>query len=83
MILTNHTSSVMSAAFSPDGRILASGSHAETLILGDVSLESWQARACRIANRNFTRAKWQQYLGDEQYQATCLGLPLEAQAETD
>ena len=52
-----------------------------TIFLWDVSLESWQDRACRIANRNLTRAEWKQYIGDiEPYRATCSGLPLEEEA---
>jgi predicted amidohydrolase len=70
--LTGHTKSVVSVAFSPDGKILASGSDDNTLILWDVSLKSWQDRACRIANRNLTRAEWKQYIGDiAPYRATC------------
>jgi WD40 repeat protein len=67
---------VFSVAFSPDGTILASGSGNSTVILWNVSLESWQARACRIANRNLTLEEWKQYLGDEPYHETCPGKPL-------
>ncbi|MFQ5858691.1 MAG: WD40 repeat domain-containing protein, partial [Anaerolineae bacterium] len=69
--LAGHTDVVWSVAFSPDGQSLASGSDDTTIMLWDVSLESWQARACSIANRNLTRAEWRQYLGDEPYRETC------------
>ena len=76
-LLTEHGASVFSLVFSLDGKLLASGSFDGTITLWDVSFESWQARACRIANRNLTRVEWEQYLGAEQYHVTCLGLPLE------
>jgi tetratricopeptide (TPR) repeat protein len=45
------------------------------VLLWDVSLASWHAQACRLANRNYTRAEWQHYLGAEPYQQTCPALP--------
>ena len=45
--------------------------------LTDATRKSWQARACERANRNLTRAEWQNYFGDEPYRATCPGLPLD------
>jgi WD40 repeat protein len=82
--LTGHTRSVESVAFSADGKLLTSGSDDKTLRSWDVSFDSWQARACRIANRNFTRTEWEQYIGDiEPYRATCPRLPLEEKAAVE
>jgi WD40 repeat protein len=67
---------VLSAAFSPDGRSLATGNDRGAVMLWDVGYESWQARACRRANRNMTREEWNQYMGsDVPYQCTCPDLP--------
>jgi len=64
-----------SIAFSPDGKILASGDRENTIVLWDLDPAVWQAQACRIANRNLTREEWKQYLGDEPYEVPCPGLP--------
>ncbi len=73
--LAGHKSSVLSVAFSHDGRTLVSGSGDTYLILWDISVESWKAHACRIANRNLTPDEWRQYLPDEPYRKTCTDLP--------
>jgi len=73
---TGHRSQVSSVTFSPGGKILASGGGDNAIILWDIDLESWQARACSIANRNLTHAEWQQYLGNEPYRPTCSNLPV-------
>jgi WD40 repeat protein len=72
--LSGHVGIVRSVAFSRDGSSLASGSDDGAVILwdGDVSTASWQRRACHIANRNLSRAEWDQYIGpDVPYQDTC------------
>lgn len=72
----SHTGDLKTLAFSPNGRFLASGSGDGGIILWDVDFESWQARACRIANRNLTMEEWDQYMGtDTPYQRTCPDLP--------
>lgn len=72
--LIGHSSAVDSVIFSPDGRTLVSGSLDGTIVLWDVSLEAWQARACCTANRNLTLKEWQQFVGDEPCQPTCPNL---------
>jgi hypothetical protein len=65
-------STVDSVAFSPSGGMLASSCSSEGIIaLWDVSPDSWQERACGLANRNLSLEEWKRYLEDEPYQATC------------
>jgi WD40 repeat protein len=59
-----HISTIRRLAFSPDGRQLASIGHNQVFVW-DVDPESWRQRACRIANREFTRAEWNRFLPGE------------------
>lgn len=68
---TGHRDVAWVLSFSPDGKTLASGGRDGSIIIWDIDLESWITRACDIANRNFTLAEWQLYLGKEEYHETC------------
>ena len=72
--LRGHSAEVSSIAFSPDGRTLATGSWDQSVILWDITTdaESMIARACQIANRNFTEGEWRQYMGERPYRKTCV-----------
>jgi len=70
-----HADYVWSVAFSPDGKTLASGSLDGTILLWDVSSESWQARVCQRAGRNLTQAEWTRYFGGESCHKTCAQWP--------
>jgi WD40 repeat protein len=85
------TGVVWSLAFSPDGKKLFAGlrpSASMALIWADnlriqtnwlatidLDPESWQRKACRIANRNLSLVEWRQFLGDKEYRRTFDNLP--------
>ena len=63
------------AAFSPDGKLLATASREDRT----ARLWLWQpkdliAEACARLTRNLTQEEWRQYLGAEPYRETCANL---------
>jgi WD40 repeat protein len=76
----DHDANVIALRFSPDGNKLLSASSDYTVVIHDMNPKDWQDRACQLANRNFTRAEWEQYIGTIlPYQAVCPQLPIETE----
>lgn len=69
------TGDVSSFSFSPDGNKLLASSPGESraFTLWDLNVSSWKARACAVANRNFTRDEWEYQFGQKllPYSAVC------------
>ncbi len=75
--LPYRSSRISGLTFRPDSNTLAASGRGPVATLWDVDPESWMARACSIANRNLSRAEWDQYIGPETtYHKTCPDLPL-------
>jgi WD40 repeat protein/class 3 adenylate cyclase len=58
-------------SFTPDGTsAVASDDTGRTWVV-PVTLQAWEAAACRIANRNLTRAEWREFLPGRHYRRLC------------
>jgi WD40 repeat protein len=69
---------VETIAFSPDGKTIATGDFSGRVLIWDVSLESWSARACKKANRNFSANEWAHVAPNTVYKEICPELPFHA-----
>jgi WD40 repeat protein/class 3 adenylate cyclase/tRNA A-37 threonylcarbamoyl transferase component Bud32 len=57
--------------FSPDGKHVATPGYDGTTVLWDLQPANWLRAACRVVNRDLTRAEWRQYFGATAYRRTC------------
>ncbi len=63
------------AAFTPDGaNVVVTDNTGRTWIF-PATLKAWEARACAVANRNFTRTEWKQFLPGTPYRQLCPATP--------
>jgi WD40 repeat protein len=71
-----HSSRLNSVTFSPDGKYLTSGSEDNIVRVWVWRPEDLIEKACSRLTRSLNRDEWQQYLGNEPYQAVCPNLPI-------
>jgi WD40 repeat protein len=57
---------------SPDGRQLLETHGNGQGAVWDVDPESWERRACDLANRTLTRAEWEEFLPGRSYEPACV-----------
>ena len=70
--LDAHDGNIRTLAFTPDGGGLASGGEDTRLVFTQIPQTAPAERACSVANRNFTPAEWQQFVGTTiPYRLTC------------
>jgi WD40 repeat protein/DNA-binding SARP family transcriptional activator len=60
-----------STGFLSDGKQVFAVSGDGTVLLWNVDPAAWEARACRIAHRNLTRAEWHDFLPSLPYRKVC------------
>jgi WD40 repeat protein len=70
-----HDEGVLDAAFSPDGKYIASGSYDRSARLWLWRAEDLVEEACARLTRNLSAEEWSRYIGVEPFRDTCLGLP--------
>ena len=55
----------------PNGKQIVATSWDGTGMDWNVDPQAWAMQACRIANRNLTRAEWRDFLPGRSYRAVC------------
>lgn len=78
--LSGSTGAISALAFSPTSQALYSGHGDGTGLMWDVDPQSWIARACSLAGRNFTANEWEQFFPGQPYSPACEQFPLETPA---
>jgi WD40 repeat protein len=73
--LSAPTGQMYKVMVAPDASRLVWVSEGYGPIVWDARLDSWLARACRIANRDLTEAEWNRFLPGEPYAPVCAVLP--------
>ena len=56
---------------SPDGHYLLETHGSGQGAVWDVDPESWERRACALANRTLTRQEWEEFLPGRAYEPAC------------
>ena len=55
----------------PDGSRVIAAFDSGIGVVWDVDPAAWKARACRVADRNLTRAEWRDFLPERGYRPVC------------
>jgi hypothetical protein len=65
---------VVKATFADEARVLIYYNTGE-IFEWDPRPDAWEAYACRVAGRNFSKAEWAEFVPDRPYRSTCPDFP--------